>query len=43
MKISKFFSTIFLLICVSSVAQEDDPNWSAIEDETLKHFRALRY
>ena len=41
MKVSKFFSTLFLLICVSSVAQEDDPNWSAIEDETLKHFRAL--
>ena len=29
------------MICVSSVAQEDDPNWSAIEEETLKHFRAL--
>ena len=41
MRISKYISVVFFLISISSAAQENDLNWSTIEDETLEHFRSL--
>ena len=41
MRTPKYISVVFFFISFSCAAQENDLNWSAIEDETLEHFRAL--
>ncbi|MDP6414270.1 MAG: M20/M25/M40 family metallo-hydrolase [Gammaproteobacteria bacterium] len=37
----KFLASISILFVTNSFAQISDPNWSEVEVETLRHFRAL--